>query len=596
VRFARTNFADVMLCGCLALLILISCGVLIHADTITSQAQVQPSALQQFAADFWSWRARYQPFSTDDIPRLEHPAGERDWSARSIAKQRAQLDEFEARWKKLDRAGWTASEKVDDRLMGSALARVHWELELNRRWERDPTFYLDQTLTALLESLVEPPPFNAARSREIVTRMQDMPKILSDGEANLHAVRPFAQLALDSLQQIRPELQEVEHEVAPMLQRSALQSGDVSAEFHAATEKASVALEAYRAWLQEHLQKMPENAAVGRANYEFFLSHVALIPYTPEQLLAISRQEWERAVTFEQIEKQRNQGLPELKIAASIDEQIRTTEREELEIRNLLEKKGILTVSPEIGHYTIQLMPRYLNALSGFGETDDFLHATGLRWANEPSPTLGYFWLATAKDPRPDMVHEGVPGHYFQMAWSRMHDDPIRRHYYDSGPNEGLGFYVEEMMLQAGLFDDSPRSREIIYNFMRLRALRVEVDVKLALGIFTIRQAADYLSHYVPMDQKTAEEEAAGFAVGPGQAISYQIGKIQIMRFLADARLKQGDAFNLRAFDDYLWKNGNVPIVLLRWEYLGLDDDLKTVDQAAIAGPSPKKTSAEPSH
>jgi len=588
---SERNSAIGVACGVLALLIF--CGVMIRAEEIRPPAQA--GALQQFAADFWSWRARYQPFSTDDIPRLEHPAGERDWSARSIGKQRAQLEEFEARWKKLDRVGWAASEKVDDRLMGSALARVRWELDLNRRWERDPTFYLDQTLTALLESLVQPPPFDAARSREIVTRMQDMPKILSDGEANLHAVRPFAQLAINSLEQLRPELLEVEREVAPMLQRGAWQSGDVSAEFRAATEKAIVALEGYRGRLQERLQKMPENAAVGRANYEFFLNHVALIPYTPEQLLAISRQEWERAVTFEQLEKQRNQGLPELQIAANIDEQIRTSEREELAIRSFLETKGILTVSPEIGHYTIQLMPGYLNALSGFGETDDFLHATGVRWANEPSPTLGYFWLATAKDPRPDMVHEGVPGHYFQMAWSRMHDDPIRRHYYDSGTNEGLGFYVEEMMLQAGLFDDSPRSREIIYNFMRLRALRVEVDVKLALGLFTIEQAADYLAHYVPMDQKTAEEEAAGFAVGPGQAISYQIGKVQIVRFLADARLKQGDAFNLRAFDDYLWKNGNVPIVLLRWEYLGLGDDLKTVDKAVTAAPSAKKTSTEPS-
>jgi uncharacterized protein (DUF885 family) len=560
-----------------------------------AQMQAQAAALQQFAADFWAWRARHQPFSTDDIPRLEHPAGERDWSARSIAQQRMQREEFEARWKKLDRAGWTSSEKVDDRLMGSALARVRWELDLNRRWERDPTFYLDQTLTALLESLVQPPPFDAARSREIVTRMQDMPKILSDGEANLHAVRPFAQLAINSLQQIRPQLLEVEREVAPLLQRGALQSGDVAAEFQAATEKAIVALEAYRATLQKRLQSMSENAAVGRKNYVFFLSHVALIPYTPEQLLAISRQEWERAVTFEQIEKQRNQGLPELKIAASMDEQIRNSERDERAIRNFLETKGILTVSPEIGHYTIRLMPGYLNALSGFGETDDFLHATGVRWANEPAPTLGYFWLATAKDPRPDMVHEGVPGHYFQMAWSRMHDDPIRRHYYDSGPNEGLGFYVEEMMLQAGLFDNSPRSREIIYNFMRLRALRVEVDVKLALGFFTIGQAADYLAHYVPMDPKTAQEEAAGFAVGPGQAISYQIGKIQIMRFLADARLQQGDQFSLRACDDYLWKNGNVPNVLLRWEYLGLEDDLQTVDQAATDAPSASKASAEPS-
>jgi hypothetical protein len=152
---------------------------------------------------------------------------------------------------------------------------------------------------------------------------------LQDGEANLHAVRPFAQLAIDSLLQIRPELQEDLREVGPMLHAEASHNGDMSAEFQAATEKAIVALEAYRAWLQKHLQSMPQNAAVGRANYEFFLSHVALIPYTPEQLLAISRQEWERAVTFEQIEKQRNQGQPELKIAANMDEQIRNSERDE---------------------------------------------------------------------------------------------------------------------------------------------------------------------------------------------------------------------------------------------------------------------------
>ena len=588
VHSAAKKFSICAVCGLLVLLILTSGTASIGAEVVTQQAPAKASSLEQFAADFWMWRARYEPFSTDDIPRLERPSGERDWSAGAIAKQRAQLEEFEARWKKLDRAGWTVSEKVDDRLMGSALARVRWELDLNRRWERDPTFYLDQTLTALLESLVQPPPFDAVRSREIVARMRDIPKILQDGETNLHAVRPFAQLAIDSLQQIRPELQEVQREVGPMLHAEASHNGNMSAEFQAATEKAIVALEAYRAWLQEHLQSLPQNAAVGRANYEFFLSHVALIPYTPEQLLAISRQEWERAVTFEQIEKQRNQGQPELKIAANMDEQIRNSERDEQAIRDFLEKKGIVTVSPAIGHYTIRPMPGYINALSGFGETDDFLHATGVRWLNEPSPTLGYFWLATAKDPRPDMVHEGVPGHYFQMAWSRTHDDPIRRHYYDSGPNEGLGFYVEEMMLQAGLFDDSPRSREIIYNFMRLRALRVEVDVKLALGIWTIGQAADYLAHYVPMDQKTAEGEAAGFAVGPGQAISYQIGKVQIMGFLADARLKQGDAFNLRAFDDYLWKNGNVPIVLLRWEYLGSDGDLQSVDEAAAAAPNAK--------
>jgi len=125
------------------------------------------------------------------------------------------------------------------------------------------------------------------------------------------------------------------------------------------------------------------------------------------------------------------------------------------------------------------------------------------------------------------------------------------------------------MMLQAGLFDDSPHTRQIIYNFMRLRALRVEVDVKLALGEFTLDQAAKYLQEKVPMDEQTARQEAIAFATGPGQAITYQIGKLQIIKFLADAGMREGGKFNLRSFHDFVWKNGNVPIALQEWELLG---------------------------
>ena len=125
-----------------------------------------------------------------------------------------------------------------------------------------------------------------------------------------------------------------------------------------------------------------------------------------------------------------------------------------------------------------------------------------------------------------------------------------------------------------------PRAREIIYNFMRLRALRVEVDVKLATGEFAIPEAAKYLETTVPMDAHTALGEAASFAAGPGQAITYEIGKLQILAFLTDARLRQGDRFSLRAFHDFLWKNGNVPIALQRWEMLGLDDEIRALGDA----------------
>src|SRR5258706_5181493 len=556
-------------------------------ESVLAGDKTPTGALEALAHDFWQWRARYQPFSKDDIPRIERPledqAGSRDWSAGSIAKQKATLEDFEKQWKQIDSTGWTVARQVDYRLMGSALSRVRWELDINPRWQRDPSFYHDQTLTALLEALVQPPPFDAARSREITERMQDIPRIIDDGKANLHAVRPFAQLAIGDLKQIRPELERVEREVAPMLHYGGSGNETLAAKFRAGTEKAILALEAYRTWLQAKLDTMPDNAAVGRANYEFFLRNVALLPYGPEQLLPISRQEWDRSVAFEQYEKQRNEGIPELKPAANLQDEIDRAKHDELAIRKFLEDKGILTVPADIRHYTLRPMPGYLEAMADFGEVDDFtgpsrLNEDGVRWASPPSGPLGYFWLATAKDPRPDLVHEGVPGHYLQMCLSWRHEDPIRRHYYDSGANEGIGFYAEEMMLQAGLFDDSPRTQEIIYNFMRLRALRVEVDVKLALGSFTIGQAADYLSQHVPMDKKPAEGEAALFATDPGQAISYQIGKSQILHFLADAKLAQGDKFSLQAFHDFVWRNGNVPIALQRWEYLGEDDDLRVID------------------
>jgi uncharacterized protein (DUF885 family) len=586
-----------LLLACLVAMV-IGCAL---TESLLAEGKTQPSSgsLEAIANDFWQWRARYQPFSRDDIPRIERPiegaAGSRDWSAASIARQKASLEDFEKQWRQIDPTGWSVARQVDYRLMGSALARVRWELDINPRWQRDPSFYIDQTVTALLEALVQPPPFDAVRSREIVDRMQEIPKIIDDGKANLHAVRPFAALAIGDLQQIRPELERVEREVAPMLhdgrrdgaaRDGALGNESLATKFQTATEKAILALQSFRTWLLAQLDAMPDIAAVGRENYEFFLHNVALLPYSPEQLLPISRQEWDRSVAFEQYEKQRNQGLPELKLAATLKDEIDRAKHDELAIRKFLEDKGILTVPADIRHYTLRPMPTYLDALADFGELDDFtgpsrLNDDGVRWASPPSPQLGYFWLATAKDPRPDMVHEGVPGHYFQMCLSWSHPDPIRRHYYDSGANEGIGFYAEEMMLQAGLFDDSQRTREIIYNFMRLRALRVEVDVKLALGSFTIGQAADYLAQHVPMDQKSAEGEAALFATDPGQAIGYQIGKSQILHFLADAMLAQGNKFSLRAFHDFLWKNGNLPIALQRWEYLGEDDDLRAIDRAS---------------
>ena len=536
--------------------------------------------LDDLARNFWDWRAAEQPISSDDIPRLERPAGWLpNWSPASVAGYRKQLVEFESRWAKMDASHWPVPRQVDYRLMGSAISRVRWELEVTRNWQRHPMFYVDQSLGAYFHLLLPPPPFDAARTQQIITTLNSIPATIEGAKQNLtQPVGPFAQLALAHLKDIRPRLQTSIRELKPLV------GPEYFAALEGASEKAIAALESYRDWITQRRPAMSTETAVGRQAYIFFLKNVALVPYTPEELLQMGRSEWARSVAFQVYEEQHNLGQPQLAMAKDQDEQMAREVKDELAVRHYLEAHDILTVPDWMEHYRFLPLPAYLSPLSGIGEEDDFTGPSRLkdpstRYIPRPSPDLGYFALATAKDTRPDLVHEGVPGHYFQLALSWAHPDPIRRHYYDSGANEGLGFYAEEMMQEAGLFDDSPRTREIIDNFMRLRALRVEVDVRLALGEFTIDQGAEYLAKTVPMDAKTAHAEAAFFASGPGQAISYQIGKLQIMHFLADARRQQGDGFKLRAFHDFLWLNGNVPISLQRWEYLGQKDDLDALEK-----------------
>jgi hypothetical protein len=559
------------------------CLLLLSAISFAQKPTDSPDRL---ASDFWTWRAKYSPYSFDDVPRMEHAAGVRDWSAAAVAKQRAELAEFERRWKAMSASGRPVGEVVDYRLMGSAIARVRWELDVNPRWQRDPAFYVEQTVGALQEELMPPPPlppaaFDAGRSREILARTENIPSILEQGKLNLKAVSPFAQLTIAMLSDIDARLARVDRGVSPLLA-----SDDQRTRFRTAIAAASKALIDYREWLKQGLPNMRQNFALGDKAYGFFLHQVALLPYTPEQLLAMARQDFERVLAMESYEHQRDIGAPELKLPATVEEESARMVREDAQIRRYLTVHQILTVPPNLPHWTLSLAPDYIATFDGFGELDDFtgpsrLHQNGTRWIHPPSNDLAYFWKAYAQDPRTTGVHEGVPGHFFQLSLAWRNPDPIRRHYYDSAANEGIGFYAEEMMLAAGLYDDSPRSREIIYSFARLRALRVEVDVKLALGRFTIPQAADYLARTVPMDRGTADGEAASFSTAPGLGIAYEIGKLQIERMLADRRLEQGAKFNLRAFHDYVWSNGNVPLSLQRWELLGLDDDVKMADELA---------------
>src|SRR6202035_2484261 len=96
---------------------------------------------------------------------------------------------------------------------------------------------------------------------------------------------------------------------------------------------AVTALTEYRAWLTSKLPNARKDTAIGRDNYIFFLRKVALLPYTPEQLLAMSQQEWSRSVAFEAYQQTRLGGSPPAPFFPSADAQIQAEEVAEEKVR-----------------------------------------------------------------------------------------------------------------------------------------------------------------------------------------------------------------------------------------------------------------------
>jgi hypothetical protein len=468
--------------------------------------------------------------------------------------------------------GWSRADSVDYLVLKAGMSRAGFELRAVAAPRRNPWFYVSQTLGAIGELLVEPGPFTDVRSRNIVTRLESVPATLANAQLNLtESVGQFADATIEELQHAPAMMASVDSLLAPRL-TSAWRT-----RFHIGMNKAALALSEFRTWLSARRGSMAGKFQIGQSGYEEFLREITVSPFTCKTALEVGAVEYRRASRLEDSLKAAHSSRAEPGMAPSIDTQIALEKQKEETVRRFLRTRDLLSIDPSVGSYRYLPVPEYLEPFGDFLELDDFSGpsrpgSAGIRYIRAPRKNLGFFEKVEATEPSPLIIHEGIPGHFYQLCLGWTNPRIVRRQYVDSGPIEGIGFYAEEMMMEHGFFDDTPRSMEVIARFMKLRALRVEVDIKLAAGDLTIEQAADLLSRGVPMSLESARNEAISFAMNPGQASSYQLGKSLILEFLRDARRVMGAKFSLRALHDYLWANGNVPIELLRWEYLGLDD------------------------
>ena len=182
-------------------------------------------------------------------------------------------------------------------------------------------------------------------------------------------------------------------------------------------------------------------------------------------------------------------------------------------------------------------------------------------------------------DPITDYQHSDWPGHYFEAQVTQRNPCPIRAIHKDTGFSQGWAHYFEELFMDMGYpFLRGPRTRELTYNFLLLRAVRVPMDIGLSDGTYTVDEAVQYQIDRVPsMEPHISRAEVDMYVRWPYQATSYIVGKQQIEQMLGDEIYKGKFNIDWRKFHDAILASGQIPLALVRWEVTGNDDQIKAL-------------------
>ncbi|WP_136163190.1 DUF885 domain-containing protein [Sphingomonas flavalba] len=162
------------------------------------------------------------------------------------------------------------------------------------------------------------------------------------------------------------------------------------------------------------------------------------------------------------------------------------------------------------------------------------------------------------------VVHEGVPGHHFQIALSQEQDalPAWRREARVTAFIEGWALYAERLAGEMGLYRDA-KERFGRLSFEMYRACRLVMDTGIHWLRWNREQARECLARNTALSPAMVEFETNRYISQPGQALAYKIGELRIAAIRARAEKALGPKFDIRAFHDALIGDGPIPLALL---------------------------------
>ncbi|MFZ9662027.1 MAG: hypothetical protein ACO29O_09130 [Chitinophagaceae bacterium] len=528
------------------------------ATSFSSGSHSSSNIHQKIVTFFQEWRKFEKPPIRNGAPDYTLATFERRWPV---------FKNLQKKFLAIDTTGWSIDEQVDWHVIWAEMNGYDFNHRILKPWQRDPAFY-----KTIWTERSDVPAHEGPTHHMVVDLWKYHFPLVGDERQKLikelQVIRPLNEQAKLNLTGNAKDLwttgirdiKTQENDLKELLENAEIKN---DAELQKLINECISSTQSFIIWLQKESLKKNGPSGIGKENYDWYQRYVHLVPYNWEKQVMLLQRELDRAWASLKLEEQRNKNLPPLNPVTNSDDYTKLAAQATKSLIQFLDKNDMVTVKPYFESALKAHEGKYV-----------------------PSEKRNFFLITSHHDPRPLFSHFY---HWFELA--RMDNEPhtceIRRvpmlyNIFDTR-NEGFATAVEEIFMNAGLYDDSPKSREIVYILVAQRAARGLGSLYAHANQMTMQEAGSIHSDYTPRGWMKTEKELKIFEQHlylqqPGYGSSYITGKAMVDHLMMEyAKMKESKLvpFSIKEFLDQLTSNGNIPISLTQWEMTGNDSEIR---------------------
>jgi len=483
--------------------------------------------------------------------------GAPNYTIQSFNNRMLEFRKLRERLNEIDKSKLDLESKVDWTLIWAEMNGFEFNFRVLKPWERDPAYYKSVWMNRSDVPAHEGPthhnvveiwqysfPLTDSESKKLIKQLGIIPSLNEQAKQNL--IGNAKDLWIAGIRDIDTQIGNLKSIISYTGVIEDIPLVNIINEAIESTKSLSI-------WLKNESSKKSGPSGIGKENYTWYQNNVHLVPLSWDDEVMLLKRELYRAWASLKLEEHKNRNLPKLKSASNPKEYNLLASQASKDLIDFLENENIIDVK----HFYQEALDEHLGSFID-------------------EEKRNFFWITAHLDPKPLFSHFF---HWFELAemdnnpsQNIIRKDPVLYNIFDSR-NEGVATAVEEMFMQLGLYEDNPRSKEIVYILIAQRAARGLGSLYAHANLMSMEEAGKIHSEYTPRGWMKTEKELLIFEQHlylrqPGYGTSYITGKYLFENALAEySRLNENIlSADIKNFFNELIKIGNIPMTLFHWE------------------------------